>query len=511
MSPNCFMPLISSWAGSRFARTGVRLFSLAFLSFLIVYAIAWVEPAAGQADTSFKIGERLTYTVGFEKFSNVAYAELYTVSRGKIGEVEVVELRSRVKTLEFLSAAFYLIDEARTIFAAPDTGVPLYVNRTRYVGGLPKDSIQNNLNAPTGNFDLVTMIYKIRQSDGSGSFSIFEGEKISTVTFQAAGVEKVKTDAGEFDTSLLNVQSDYFTELGIRDFRINLSTDEARVPVFVRFRTPKGEFRAKLASVQNMEPQTDPPPTPSPIGTPRPTPAPTQTPRAYNDNQPLPSDLSFDLGETLEYRLSNGGQPAAMFIMQAAERKQVEGIDSLLLTATVTGVSGGGPFARGDSIQAVVSPETLGPRKLDIKLGGALASLNQTVTFDEKTNIIRFKGNQIDGPVGTHSILSLAYAIRSFNLKPSKDTSNPINDTRVAVFWDTRPYIFTLRPAAADMLTLQGEKVSAQMVSISTGNPQLDALNLKVWLSNDERRLPLRIVAGPYQADLVSNKIIPPR
>lgn len=494
-------------------RTAVVFVTGAGLSVLLVWAFTLARPAAANSDPLFKVGERLTYTVGFEKFANVAYAELYTVSRGKLGDVEAVELRARVKTLDFVSAAFYLVDESRTVFAAPDSGIPLYIARTRNVGGLPKETFENNLAAPTGNFDLVTMIYKIRQSGGSGSFNIQEGEKIYTVTFQTTAGERIRTDAGEFDTSLINVQCEYFTEIGLKDFRINLSTDEAKVPVAVRFRTPKGEFRAKVASIQNLEPQVETIPAPSPVTTPLPTPKPstTPTPRAYIDNQPLAADLSFDLGETLEYRLSTGGQPVATIMLKAAERKQVQGVDSLILTASVTDASGG-PFAAGDNIRAVVNPETLGPRQLDIKLTGALAAASQTVTFDEKTNTIAFNGvGRIDAPVGTHSILSLAYAMRSFNLKPSKDTSNPINDTRVAVFWENRPYIFTLRPAAADTIKVLNENVSAQMISITTGNPQLDSLNLRVWLANDERRIPLRIVAGPYQADLVSSRIVPPK
>lgn len=464
------------------------------------------------SDGAFRVGERLTYTVGFEKFSNVAYAELHTVSRGKIGDLDAVEVRARVKTLEFLSAAFYLVDESRTIFAAPDSGTPLYITRTRYVGGLPKESIQNNIATPTGNFDLVTMIYKIRNSGGSGAFNIYEGERQYSVTFAPTITERVKTDAGEFETSVIAVQCEYFTELGLRDFRINLSTDEAKVPVMVRFRTTKGEFRAKVASVQNVEPQVDPLPTPSPISTPRPTPPPTPTPRAYVDNQPLGDDLSFDLGETLEYKISAGGQPVASFTLQAAERKQFQGIDGLLLAATVTDAVPGGGFTKGDSIQAIVNPETLGPRKLDIKLSGPFASINQSVIFNESNNMIAFKSGQVESPVGTHSILSLVYAIRSFNLKPSKDLSNPINDTRVAVFWENRPYIFTLRPSAAtELIGFQNDKVPAQMISIATGNPQLDALNIKIWLSNDDRRVPLRFSIGKYQADLVADKVIAPR
>lgn len=470
-----------------------------------------VVPTA--SDTEFKVGERLTYTVGFEKFTNVAFAELHTVSRGKIGDLDAVELRSKVKTLELVSAAFYLIDESRTVFASPDSGLPLYVSKIQNVGGLPKESIQNYLTVPTANFDLVTMIYKIRHSNGSGTINIQEGEKTYAVVFQTTLSEKIKTDAGEYDTSVVTIQSDYLTENGLKDFRINFSTDEARLPVSIRFRTGKGEFRARLASVQNPEPQADPLPTPSPVQTPRPTPVPVSTPRPYLDNQPLGSDLSFELGETLEYKLSSAGQPLATFVLQAKERKQVQGIDSLLLAATVTEASSpNGPVNVNDNIKAQVNPETLGPRRLDISFTGTLNTLNQVVLFDERTSLISFKGtNQVESPVGTHSILSLVYAIRSFNLKPSKDMANPINDTRVAVFWDTKPYIFTLRPSTAELITLQGEKVSAQLITINTGNPQLDSLNLKIWLSNDVRRIPLRFSAGTFQADLISDKAVQPK
>jgi len=96
-------------------------------------------------------------------------------------------------------------------------------------------------------------------------------------------------------------------------------------------------------------------------------------------------------------------------------------------------------------------------------------------------------------------------------LKPSKDFSNPVNDTRVAVFLGTKAYVFTLRPSNADIINLQGEKVSAQLISITTGNPAIDVLNLRLWLSNDEKRLPLRLAAGSYQADLISEKQISPK
>ena len=84
-----------------------------------------------------------------------------------------------------------------------------------------------------------------------------------------------------------------------------------------------------------------------------------------------------------------------------------------------------------------------------------------------------------------------------------------MNDTRVAVFWDKQPYIFTLRPSEAEVIDIGGTKLSAQMVSVSTTNQELNPLAIRIWLSNDEHRLPLRIAVGTYQADLVSSSTSP--
>jgi hypothetical protein len=197
--------------------------------------------------------------------------------------------------------------------------------------------------------------------------------------------------------------------------------------------------------------------------------------------------------------------------MRARERRNIGGRDTLVLSATVTSAASGNPvLALNDSITAFVDPESLAPRQTEIKLQTGLSSLNQTVSFDSRSGAITYRGNnRVDAPVGTHSFLSLIYAMRSFNLRMSKTRDNPVNDTRVAVFWESQAYIFKLRPDAETTIEVGGEKVLTQPVSITTDNPQLDALGLRIWLSTDGRRMPLRFTAGPYQAELVSATNIP--
>ena len=458
-----------------------------------------------------RIGERLTYNVAIGRYKNAAYAEMHCVSRGRLGEKDAVELRAQFRTLDLASAAFYLIDESRTTFVSPSTGLPLYASITQNAFGLPKETAQNFSAAPTPHADLLTMIYKLRHSAGNGSLTMQSGEKVYTVVFTPGVAEKQKTDVGEYETIVVGVQSEYFTELGITEVRVNLSSDEAKIPVLIRFRTGKGVLRASLASLQMIEPEVTAQATPAASRTPLPerTPKPVVTPTPYVDNLPLASELAFELGERLEYRIQSGGQQVATMRLAAKERREFNGLDSLLLEASFSDNRPGSPFVNGDFVKAHVSPD-LAPLQLEMRFGGSLRAFSKIVKFAPDGSSITFGANPIDAPVGTHSILSLLYALRSFNLKPSRDLSNPINDTRVAVFWESQPYIFTLRPSPPEVITMDGKAVAAQQVVVSTKNAILDQLSIRVWLGNDNARIPLRFSVGSYQAELISAaKVLP--
>lgn len=472
------------------------------------------EQAAAQG-ADIRTGEKITYNISFERYRDVAYAEIYAVSEGQLNNKNAIELRGKIRTKDFFGAAFHFIDETRTTFVSTENGLPLYIEKNENGTGLPRETVYNYLNSPTLNLDLLAMVYKMRSMGGAGTLTLQENDKTYSVTFQPTIAEKVKTDAGEFDTTVVTVQSDFLTENGLKDVRINLSNDDARIPVIIRGKTAKGEFRAAAASIAIIELEVAVQPTPEPNRTPLPraTPTPVPTPVPYVNNQPLAPELAFVLGEKLNYQITSAGVPIGKFTLQVKERKQVKGRDSLLLTAVATETHPSNNLFRvGDSINAYVHPETLAASEIEIKLNGSLNSINGTAVWDAPTGSVIFnKANHVEVPVGTQSILSLVYALRSFNLKPSAVLSNPVNDTRVAVFWESKPYIFTLRPSVPEQIELRGEKVSAQLVTITTGNPTLDRLQPKIWLGTDAHRLPLRFSLGGYQADLISQSVITPK
>lgn len=474
----------------------------AFLAALSIFA---AEAAAQAAPSIFRVGEKATYMISFEKFPDIGFAEIYVASRGKYEGRDAVEIRSRVKTNGLGSFAFPVVDEERLIYASADAGTPFYIRKTILGGPLPKPIV---LDAGGNAGDAVLALFQARRNEGNGSFQIIDEDGFSTLTFAATGSDRVRTDAGDFDAIVSNVSGTYLDSRGIREMKVWFTSDSDRVPVAFSFRTAKGVVRGKATGISVDEPPPapgatpKPTPTPPPAPTPGPTPRPTATPPPYQDNQPLLPELAFKLGETLEYTLRQGERQIGTITFAAAERRLIDQQDTLVLTARVTGVDGAGPFQLGDMMSSYVNPDTLAPRRFEFKAAGPMAGSNQQASFDTRLGSVTIGNTRFDAPVGTHSLVSLLYAMRSFNLKPSRDPSNPINDTRVAVFWTDRVLIFTLRPGTPAEITIDGRKVGAQQITINTGSPQLDQLAPKIWLGLDPARTPLRISAGGFTADL---------
>ncbi len=465
-------------------------------------------PAAGR----FPIGERLTYNISFASYPSAAFAETYVVSTGKYGDRDAVYVQGRVVTTDFVNAAFFSVDETRQLLVTPDTGLPLLSKVINDENGMPREKVTDH-KGPAAAHDWLSALFQLRFSTApSGVLSIQEDNgSIVQASYQLAGKAHVKTTAGEFDTVVLDVQITSFPKL-----QIYLSDDERRIPVVISYKHLKGVLRAELAGIQDLSPEPVAETTPKPQNTPpvvMPTPRPRATPIPYKNNQLLAEDLPFDLGETLTYRLTRPGTSTSIgtLVVQAAERKQFFGKDALLLSASVQQLTDGNSFfAAGDSIKSYVEPDTLLPQRTEINFHGALSLFNQVLQFDQATGkVTDGKGALYDIPVGTHDILSLAYALRSFNLKEVKPNKGPSGDIRVALFTSDGPVILTILSQAEETVDFQGKKLTAQVIFASIGQS-----TVKLWLSKDQDKLPLRInITSPtfaFNADLISVLQNPP-
>ncbi|GIU82322.1 MAG: DUF3108 domain-containing protein [Acidobacteria bacterium] len=453
---------------------------------------------------TYRVGEKITYNISFGSVKEAGYAEFFVVSSGKLKGEDAIELQAKFRTMNLLNA-FYPINQTRICYVSAKTGLPLY-NRVIFDEEIaPQEKTQNFLETPTVHHNLLTAFYEIRS--GKNGITFQEDGKTYSISWELKSKKKIKTDIGEFNALVLNLRSDFFDELGIRNFQMSLTDDAEKLPILISFRNEKGEFRASIASFQMIkpEPKEPPAPVPTPMPTPKP-PPPKPTPTPYIENQPLSTELPFVLGETLSYKLNFRDEEIGTVVLQAKERKQIKEKDSLVLTATVTRIKPQSFLSAGDTLVSQVEPFVLTPFGFEAKLKG----YSESVSFNQESGLASIQPNtsRIEIPVGTHSLLSLAYAIRTFSFSP---IGNKARDVRVAVFLNKKYYIVTLRPSGQEEINFNGKKVATQVISISANVADFDKLNAKVWLSNDASRLPLRFTVGDFRADLTSVEVILPK
>jgi hypothetical protein len=488
---------------------------LTSLFLFVIFSSAVIGQVLVQpAPTMFRVGERITYAISFDNYPTAGTAEIQVISRGRLGTKDAVELSGRFRTQDLFSAAILLVDETATTIVAADSGMPLFVKRTNLASGLAKERTENYTTTPSSGYDMLSMIYRIRYSDAAGAFTLVENGRSYAVTYSPMGTERVSTSAGDFDSTIITLQSDYFTEQGMRDVRVNVESAGDRVPLMFRAKMQNGELKATASSIQNISSQSDNVPVPVVSPTPLPTPVvtPIPTPEPYINNAPLSPDLAFELGEVLQYRVTSGGVTVGSLVLNARERKQINGLDTLVLSADLSETNAASGLGKNNKITAHVDPLTLLPRQVDIGFTGQLAGFSSSATFDPIKGSVTVMGSPpVEVPVGTHSVISLIYAMRSFKIMPSPDPNSPVNDTRVAVFWGGRSHVFYIRPSAVEITDAAGRTKPTVLATVTTENPQLNQLGMKVWIDiTDPRRLPVRFTIGPYTFELEASSVARP-
>jgi len=453
-----------------------------------------------QESLPFKVGEKVTYNILFEKSQEVGFIEAWLASKGKFRNEDALELRFRVATTNLLDA-IYPINREQICIMSSKSGIPLYTRTVFNEEAIPREVIQD---AATSYHSLLTAIYQIRA--GANNIVFQENDRSYTLSWQSNYKTRLRTDIGEFETSRIEMQSSYFDELGLKKVQMYITEDERRLPVMVRFTSQKGNFTISIASLQikiadenDVIKENNKTPDSEPSQTLQPTPKPTVKPTPYVENQPLSSDLPFSLGETLLYEITLQTQKIATVTLQVKERKLFKGKDAVLLMAEVTQSSS--TFNKGDYFMSWIDPNSLIPMSFEAKLSGNLSGYSQSIEFEQDNGLAFNSSNSMrfEIPVGTHSMLSLAYALRTFKLQYQK---NKLSDIRVAVLFKDKYSIVTFRPISQEPLEFDGRKIETTVVSIRTGNQKIDQAGAKVWLSNDDARLPLQFTFGKFTARL---------
>jgi hypothetical protein len=217
----------------------------------------------------------------------------------------------------------------------------------------------------------------------------------------------------------------------------------------------------------------------------------------------LSESLPFKIGEQLNYQVFIGtnNTPMGLASFQVRGRQKYFDHDGVFLnvTAQTTGAAAA-LFVAKDQIDSYVDPKALLPFRTVLNLVEGRRRLNQTIGFDQNAGVaIIDSGRKLDVPVGTHDYVSFFYVLRTFNFNVKKRNA-------VSVLVENKPKTLFVEAQKRESIQLGTRTVPALALSITTDDPDPDKYQLRLWISDDHQRLPLRLTCttklGPLRADL---------
>ncbi|HEU4507558.1 MAG TPA: DUF3108 domain-containing protein [Pyrinomonadaceae bacterium] len=489
-----------------------------FISTIAVLLFALIFPLFAQekeepapltlSQTPYRVGERLTYNVSFSNFPDAAHVEVEVVSRGNFQGRDAIQLRAHVETTGVVNVALLAINNDYVTYIYPETGLPFRSERTARDVMRTADAAEdfnqtagNEAIAPKqegfpGTYDLLSAFYRARALPlaPGGVYNVAVRHEATDYQAELRVVDRetIRTNVGSFPTIVAQVK---VNDTPLKNIRVYFSADPGHVPVLITARVSNGELRAELAGSELLK-SADETPTPTPEIKPAPAPTPPPAPT-------LGENVPFTIGEQLNYQVFIGSSNTALGLatFQVRNRARYFERDGVLLSvnAETTGAAAR-LFVAKDQIESYVDPKGFLPYRVVMNLVEGQRRLNQTLTFNQEgSTVTSDRGARIEIPVGTHDYLSFFYALRTFDLRPPKKNA-------VSILVENKPKTMVVDVSKREMIQLGNRSVPAIALKLTTDDPEPDKYQLRLWISDDRRRLPLRLTCttklGPLRADL---------
>jgi hypothetical protein len=477
---------------------------------------------------AYRVGERLTYNVQFSQFVSAAHVELFVAGRGTFFNRAGIQLRAHAETSGVVNVALLSLNNDYTTYVDPQTGLPYRAQQVVREAGRTSEA-ERDYNQPAGTdalpsklrtgespgtYDLLSALYRMRAmplTDGASYFItvVTEGDQYP-VEVKVIGRQLIKTNVGSFNTIVtrVNVKNSHDYKL-----RVYFSDDERHVPVLLTAQHPAGEVRVELAGSELTVPEpgaktdaTQPiktGPQESPVTVNPELPGSGKAPPNGNTKSAPMADVPFKIGEQLTYQvyLASTAQPVGTITFAFKARGRYFNRDGLLFAVTAqTTPPGSRVFAVNDQINSYVDPTTLLPFRTELNLSEGRYRANLGYNLDQNRGAAVADSKQrIEIPVGTHDLISAVYAIRTFDLRPKKRNA-------ISIMATTQPRTLFVESLRRETIEIGSQKISAIMVTLTTDDPQGDQMQIRMWIGDDARHLPLRIAAvtqfGAVRADL---------
>ena len=473
----------------------------------------------------YRPGERLTYNVNYSQFVSAGHIDMVVAGRGIFFDRDGIQIKAHVETTGVVNVALLSLNNDYTTYVFAENGLPFRSQQVvREAGRTSEASVDYNQPAGTdaipaklrigesgGIYDVLSAVYRLRAMPLTMGAQYFISARNGNEEYQAeikvAGKEYVKTSVGSFDTIVTRIK---IKGSPVYDLRVYFSDDEWHVPVLLTAKHgEEAEMKAELAASSLEAPQVTPPTTRASVN-PQNRVANNTPPgtRVTPSNSVLTSgsvlDLPFKIGEQLNYQvyMGKGNQPVGTLNFTFKERGRYFNRDGLQLTASAQTTGAAAIVAVKDQITSYVDPATLLPFRTEINFseGKYKTSKNYNLDQDRGSATTENKGERVDIPIGTHDLLSALYSLRTF--APIIGKQNAISLMAIH-----KPRALMVMAKSRETLELNGQKIAAIMLELKTDDPQPDKLQIRIWVGDDARHLPLLITAvtelGAIRADLI--------
>lgn len=509
-------------------RAACKFIVLVLLSASLVGTLVAISASAQDATTGsfsfssshYRVGERLTYNVSYSNFISAAHVELLVAARGTFFGREGIQLKGHVETTGTVNAALLALNNDYITYIDPNTGLPFHAQQFIREASRASDT-SADFNQPAGAaalapgrigefpgiYDLLSVVYRIRtlplKENSSYRLTVRVDNVDHQVDIKVRGQEVVKTNVGSFTALISRIT----LRSNNRNYPVQayFSSDDRHVPVLVTARYASGEIRAELAASEFIATPALPPPSPTPVAA---NPLVPNVPIVIPNQPQTPNDgaltgLPFKVGEQLNYQvyLPTIKQAVATAGFQVRARSRYFDKDGLLFNVSAQTTNAlQHLFFATDTLSSYVNPKTLLPFQTEMNLIEGRRRLSTKLTINQDYGTATTDKNvRIEIPVGTHDYLSFFYALRTFNLNPPRRNA-------VSILVENKPKTLFITALKRETIQLGSQSVPAIQISLTTDDAQSDQYQLRAWISDDERRLPLRLTAqtqlGPIRADL---------
>ena len=204
----------------------------------------------------------------------------------------------------------------------------------------------------------------------------------------------------------------------------------------------------------------------------------------------------FNAGELLSYDVSWADFiVAGELTIQTDDRRIFDGVDGYHVTAQArtVGLVSGLALKVNDIYDSFINAATLQPFRAEKRSRHGKKQAQSSVTIDQEHRSARLAGGRtLEIPPDTYDLAGLIFAIRGMDLTMGKAHT-------LTVIEDEKLYTIKVQPELREEVTTRAGTFDTVKIatSMARGRENDKLYNLRMYITNDARRLPVLITAEP--------------